>query len=207
MYLMSCFIYTLNCYDKTCFFDIDQTIYDGYSTFDLCIFLSKNGVGENIEKKAEKLGKLYFSGKISYTEATRRIIELQAEALTGLQINEVVNLQDKFITKSNRLFPWVKELFSLLEKNGFVIYLISAAASPSAEAVARSLKTDKFFASKLEIKNKKYTGKVLKILNDHEKQHVISNVLAEIDGDGLKIGLGTVPVISRCLNLWTKHLS
>ena len=163
---------------KYAFFDVDNTIYDGYSTSGFYLFLvDKDVCSSSILKKDEELGKLYHSGKIDYTEASRRVVELQAEAVKGLTLQKVTELGDEFIEKNKKLFPFVSDLFKILERNYFQTYLISAAASPSIEAIARFLKTDKYFSSDLEVKANKYTGKVSQMLNNEEKRHAIHRIM------------------------------
>ncbi len=177
--------------NKYAFFDVDNTIYDGYSTSGFYLFLVDKGICSSlIKEKDEELGKLYSSEKIDYTEASKRVVELQAEAVKGFTVGEVEELGDEFVKKDAKLFPFVKELFKVLDDNDFQTYLISAAASPSIEAIARFLGTDKYFASDLEIKASKYTGRVSKMLNNEGKKYAIHRVMGHLKGNSLKLGFG-----------------
>jgi len=177
--------------NKYAFFDVDYTIYNGYSTNDFNLFLVDIGVCPvSIKEKNEELVELYNSGKIDYTEASNRVVALQAEAIKGLTSEKVIELGDEFVSKDAKLFPFVKDLFKLLEEKDFQIYLISAAASPCVEAIARLLETDKYFASELEIKANKYTGEVSQMLNNQEKKHAIHRVMGHLSKNSLKLGFG-----------------
>jgi HAD superfamily hydrolase (TIGR01490 family) len=176
---------------KYAFFDIDNTIYDGYTTSGFYLFLAKKGIKKSwILKQDKKLTQLYHGGQIDYTEVTNKVIQLQADIIKGFSVTQIHQLQDQFIGENNRLFPWVKPLFKLLENHQFTTYLLSAAASPSTQAIAHYLKTDKYFVSELEIKNGKYTGKVLNILNDEAKSHTVHRILGHLSKSSYKIGFG-----------------
>jgi HAD superfamily hydrolase (TIGR01490 family) len=173
------------------FFDIDNTIYDGYTTSGFYLFLARRGIKTQSTLNQDRvIGQLYRSGQIDYSEATRRVIHLQAQIIKGLSVEQVNQLQDQFIQNNPRIFPWVKPLFRLLESRNFTAYLLSAAASPIAQAVARYLHTDKYFTSELEIKHGKYTGNVLNILNDEAKSQTIHRILGHLSQSSYKIGFG-----------------
>ena len=177
--------------NRYAFFDVDNTIYDGYSTSGFYLFLVDKGIcSSKIKEEDEELGKLYFDGKIDYTVASQRVVELQAEAIKGFTVEKVAELGDEFVKKGAKLFPFVKDLFTLLEENNFQTYLISAAASPSIEAIARFLGIDKYFASILEIKANKYTGGVSQMTNNEEKKHAIHRVMGKLNDISLKLGFG-----------------
>lgn len=177
--------------NKYAFFDVDNTIYNGYSTSDFCLFLANQGIcSKSVIEKVEELVEFYSSGKIDYTTASIQATQLLTDALKGFTLGEVTQLGDSFVTKGAKLFPFVIELFGLLEEHGFQTYLISAAANPCIEAIARFLKTDKYFASELEIIADKYTGKILKMLNNEEKRHTIRHIMGHLSENSLKLGFG-----------------
>ena len=133
---------------------------------------------------------LYLSKQIDYTEVTKRVVEMQAQALTGLDESQVSNAGKDFLKTSNKLYPFVKDLFAILKKNDFCSFLISGATNPSISAIAKYLEADGYFCSTLLVKGGKYTGDVVKILNNEEKKQVIDKLTQTNTEKIYKIGFG-----------------
>lgn len=165
---------------KYAFFDVDQTIYNGYLTSSFTNYLGKEKL---IDKKFLELNiqlqDEYEKGLLSYNDSVVKIISLQAEALKGKRKNDISKITDHFLIENNRFFPYAKELFKMLYKSNFQSYLISGAASPLIEAVGRLFNIDKYFASELELIENFYTGKVIKFLNAENKHNTIKNIIGE----------------------------
>ncbi|OGK16314.1 hypothetical protein A2774_05220 [Candidatus Roizmanbacteria bacterium RIFCSPHIGHO2_01_FULL_39_12c] len=177
---------------KYAFFDIDNTIFDGYCTSDFYFFLAKRGFVKNTDfvyRRDKEIGKDYHSGKIDYAEASRQVVQLIADILKGFSKKKVKIWKEEFIKDHNKLFDWVKPLFDFLESDDFFIYLISAAASPPVEAISDFLKTDKFYASNLMTKDDIYTGKIDFMLNYEEKTKLIHRITSHLE-HSFKIGFG-----------------
>lgn len=175
---------------KYAFFDIDNTLYDGYTTAGFYLFLADNKLAPNgVYEKDKEIAKLYQSGKIDYAEGTRGVIKLMAQVLKGKKKEKVDQWKKDFIKERNRFFPWVDELLSLLRERHYIIYLISAAAKPSVEAVADFLRVKRSFASDLVIKDCLYTGEIREILNYEEKKKLIQRIVGRL-GKSKKIGFG-----------------
>ena len=68
--------------------------------------------------------------------------------------------------------------------------LLSASPNPIIEAIGRYLKTDNYFSSELEIKNNKYTGRVIRILSNEAKKQAIHGILDHSLIKSLKLGFG-----------------
>lgn len=176
---------------KFAFFDVDNTIYNGYSTSDFYFFLMNQGIAGNwVKSDDQRIGKQFSSGKIDYSEASRQVVTLQARALRGVNVSKIKHYQRQFMSLKQRLFPWVKEVFDLLENSNFQIHLISAAAQPSIQAIANYLGTDKFYTSELEIENDTFTGEVKHMLNNEAKTKAIHQVLAKSKIKSLTFGFG-----------------
>lgn len=177
---------------KYAFFDIDHTIYNGYCTSDFYLFLAKKGYIKNtayVYKKDKEIGVNYHGKKIDYAEASRQVVQLTADILKGVSKRNVNHWKKEFMKEHNKLFSWVQPLFTYLENNGYFIYLISAAASPPVEAIAEYLKTDKFYASNLNLVNGVYSGKVELMLNYEEKTKLIHRITSYLE-HSFKIGFG-----------------
>lgn len=186
---------------KYAFFDVDNTIYEGYTTSGFYLYLVDRGVSPGvIRDKDSELMQLYRTGVVDYSEASRRCIAIHAEAIKNLSPAEVAVHADEFISQNAARLPFAAALFSRLEERGFHTYLISASAAPIVEAVGRFLHTDKLFASELEVENGVFTGNVAKMLNDEEKKHTIHRIMGHLADKSLKLGFGDstgdIPMLS-----------
>lgn len=176
---------------KYAFFDVDNTLYKGYSVTDFYLFLADKGHKSKwAYSQDEEIGRYYRSGKINYEEASIRVAKVLARCVSGLTIRQVDEYKKEFMETKERLNPWVKDIFNVLEGKGFTIYLISASPNPNIEAIADYLKCDKYSTSELELKNGKYTGKILNMLNYEEKLHKIHRILGHLTKNSFKIGFG-----------------
>jgi len=117
------------------FFDVDNTIYDGYSTPKFILFLSDNKlIPRNIRDEHDEIVRKFISGKIDYEEAVIKAVELCAQALKGQTVDTVNKWKKDFAHERNLLFPWVNNLFSLLKNKDYKIYFISGSARPAVES-------------------------------------------------------------------------
>jgi len=102
---------------KFAFFDLDMTLYAGYSMVD---FLFKNIIPNQRASQeqivaAKNLFDKYSKGEISYNDATRQVIYLTGQILKSKTVAEVRGWQKNFF-KLDNFFSYVKPLFSLLKE-------------------------------------------------------------------------------------------
>lgn len=174
------------------FFDVDQTIYNGFCTSTFYLFLAKNHYVKDtdvIYKKDRQIGVDFKNGKLNYAEISEKVVLLTADILKGIEEKKVIEWQEEFMVHHNNLFPWVKDLFNLLKEKEYEIYFISGGASPGINAVATYLEIDKVYASNLSIKNGIYTGEVEVFLNYEEKTKLIHRIVGHLP-NSFKIGFG-----------------
>lgn len=177
---------------KYAFFDVDQTLYNGYCTSTFYLFLANRHYIKNeddIYTKDKQLGKDFELGKMDYAEISKQVVLITAEILKGTEEEIVKKWQKEFMTYHNNLFGWVKDLFNLLKEKNFQIYLISGGASPGINAIASYLKIDNVHASNLVIKNGIYTGETEQFLNYEEKTKLIHRIIGHLP-HSFKIGFG-----------------
>ena len=98
---------------KIAFFDLDKTLYDGFSMVE---FLFGYSIPQGLIKKedqetAQKLISDYSQGVISYGQATAEAVRLSGTVMAGHTIEEVSKWQGEFF-QTKKLFPYVLELFS-----------------------------------------------------------------------------------------------
>jgi HAD superfamily hydrolase (TIGR01490 family) len=175
---------------KFAFFDVDYTLYDGYTAIDFQQYLLDTGFCDaSFNGKQEEIFKKYKAGEITYTQGARAAIELQAETLKGKGVDEVAKQCENFIEAGHKIYPFAEELFSYLKKEGFTIVLISGSCIQIIEVIAKLLGADLCFASELNIIDNAYSGTVKRMMNDEEKSIQLQSVLKD-HSDIFSLGFG-----------------
>ena len=187
---------------KFAFFDIDNTLYNGYSTTDFNLYLvNKEICPPKFKTTNIEINQACINGDLKYEVAAKMVIQLTADIVKGHAVDEIAVLADTFMNEKDRFFPFVPNLFNFLFENNFEIHLVSAAAGPIADGMARFLKTTNYFCSDFEVVENKYTGKVVKFLNNDEKSQAAESVLSKFPGNHLTIAFGDTTGDAEMLSL------
>lgn len=175
---------------KIAFFDFDRTLYDGYITMPFGEFLAKKKlVPEEVTEKGFAMYDLFKKGKISYRKLCEDVVFLVGEAIAGKDESTVASWCEMFFKENDLLFAWSRELVGRLKKQGYETYVISGAISPFADLISRELGMDKCFFSEFEIRDGKYTGKTLRVINFEEKGAINESII-EKNGEVFSIAFG-----------------
>lgn len=181
------------------FFDVDQTIYPGYSMADFYHTPSvKKIVGSDFFQEEAIIGHLYKSGQITYAEAGRRAAKLCASSVKGLKLDIVEALANEFV-KSNPVKSFVLPLFSLLQRSGYTIVLVSGSLNFIVRAIAQHTHADLYHATTPEVdEHSCYTGNISHQLDDVEKLKIIKNSYDLTHATLLGFGdsTGDIPMLS-----------
>ena len=175
---------------KCAFFDLDKTLYDGFTTSSFYLFLvSKNLVSGHIAREHDKLVNSFNSKEVGYKELCERAVALSAEALKGRNEKIIDEWSKMFLNENGKFFPWVKDLLKMVKEKEYESYLISGTINPFLEAFTNYLDIDNFYSSELEIENGIYTGRVKKVLHFDEKKKLINDLMKGVENCE-KIGFG-----------------
>lgn len=175
------------------FFDVDQTLYDGYCTRQCFYYVAqKRGLTQLInERKACELR--VKNNTLNQHQATGYFMDLAARAIAGLSIEEVELLTQTIVKTEGKFFPWVNPVMQYLIDRQFRIYLVSAAIEPMIFSIAQQLKVEHYFATTLEVTDGVYTGSVTHLRNSHAKAEKIAELIKEIAEDNNVIAFGDGP--------------
>ncbi|MFA5777260.1 MAG: HAD-IB family phosphatase [Parcubacteria group bacterium] len=178
---------------KYAFFDLDGTLYDGYTTSSFYLFLAEKGFTyKSIIEKHDEILKLFDSKKVDYKELCERAIVLSAEALKGKDRETVSEWNRLFLEENGKFFSWVNNLLKLLKGRKYEIYLITGSINSSVKLIADYLGIKHSYSSELEIKNEVYTGKVNKFLHFDEKEKLIRSLVEDMENcDKIRFGDST----------------
>jgi len=175
---------------KIAFFDLDYTLYDGYSASTLLRFLAENRyIKASLADEIHQLHENFVAGLISYRDAAQRALELNAMAVAGKTETEVAGWTKRFVASDNRIYPWADELMRILHDKGYKLCIISASMDFTVKAVAEMLGVDRSYGSVAEMRDGLYTGSLGRLLNFEEKHAVVQELLHETEHE-THVGFG-----------------
>lgn len=184
---------------KLAFFDVDQTIYPGYSMADFYHTPDvKNLLGPDFFQEDLEIGQLYKSGQITYAEAGARAARLCASSVKGQSVETVTKLANSFV-QIHGVKPFVGSLFSLLHQSDYTIILVSGSVDYIVKAIANHTTADLYHATTPELDlNKTYTGNITHQLDDIEKEKIIKQNYDLAHATVLAFGdsTGDIPMLS-----------
>lgn len=163
------------------FFDVDQTILEGFSGSDICIHFEKIGVfPRGFAEWDGKMVAKYKRGEISYHDLAHQILSRLTSYFQGKTTEEVANLMEQYAGLiTHKIFPWVHPVVDALKNKDFSIALVSGSTEPFIRIIAKHLGARYVAASTPEIKSGIYTGVLARFLNGEEKVHAIKDVVSQ----------------------------
>jgi len=147
---------------KIAVFDVCGTIYDANTTFDFLDYYFKDNDKYNNFTKLRKVFLVKVSNYIFYKYFKKDITRLIATSfLKNEPIEKVQKSAKQYVNNilSNKIKKQTINLMKTYKNKGFHIILMSGSYNVLIEHIQAYFDTDDYFASKLEIKNSKYTGK------------------------------------------------
>lgn len=187
---------------KYAFFDVDNTIYDGYTASELLFFLVENGYCDKRLKDRYLQAVIdYDLRKINYNEISQISLDIVSVALEGKSTKESKEYVKEMLEKKDKVFnEWVKRVMEYLKKNDYTIVLVSAGPDLIIEEIAKMVKADKWYATKIEAKNGKYTGAECKLVNEDAKSEIMNALRKDKDLEktiGFGDSTGDIPMLKR----------
>ncbi|MBU1202966.1 HAD-IB family hydrolase [Patescibacteria group bacterium] len=172
--------------DILVFFDIDNTIVDGYTQKYFIQFLMNKG---KISKKYLLFLAIWFIlYKLKVIKNTNRAIKFYVGLLNGLSEQELRNIVDDFFQSKikNHIFLGALRDVKYHLKNGHNVVFVSMSLKPIVEKIAEYLKVNYVVATNLEILNGVYTGKILGyIIEGDFRLNAIKEYIKMFDSDKL----------------------
>lgn len=151
----------LNKIKKLVIFDVDNTLIKGQSQRLLLNFLFKT----------KKINLFYYlvilfwfmAYKVNFVNNPRKIVSFAYSFLKGRNVNEVRSFTEIFFNDhlKKNIFPDAIIEIRNAQANQHEVILVSNAPSIIIELIASYLSINNFFCTQLEVKDQKYTGKVL----------------------------------------------
>jgi HAD superfamily phosphoserine phosphatase-like hydrolase len=171
-------------------------------------------IEEKYKKEIEKIFDNYYKGKLKYHEL-EKINELYSKSLKDIEVNLIKQKAKEFVKQDNKLFNFAKFLFNDAKEKGFKIVILSGAPTELLEAYSKKYGFHEIYGLKLEIKNNKFTGKMLFNTAGYEgKLHIVNqlknkyNIIAGIGDSTADLPIlenAKIPVIVKNEKLRINH--
>lgn len=165
------------------FFDVDNTIYNGYTGTDLINYLADNGFTDNKAKLVHDAGVTsYEKREIDYAEISQIALNAASLAVRKFPLEEADFMVERMLSEKEEVFQsWVEPTLDYLRKKDYGIFLISAGPDLVIKQIAEMINADGWFATPIKHENGKYVGHPPVLLNDQEKVKTI-RTLIDVEG-------------------------
>lgn len=171
---------------KVALFDLDNTVYNGFSVIGLIEseilhgFFSFTEVIDLVDNMQK-----YRSGKLDYETAMTNGLNQWAKGLAGKRYTDVLDHAKKYYTKHKKsFFPYVSKLIPKIKKT-HDIYFITGEPQFVGESLLTIFNVNGFYSSVMEEKNGIFTGEVINALsNNNGKKKAVSELLKNYDTKG-----------------------
>jgi len=173
------------------FFDVDNTIFNGYTASDLFQYLvRKKKAPPHIEKKYKESVRKYKDGSMNYATLAQKSLNLCAQSVAGKTKEEVRgDIHELLRDKEFLFFDWVNPVLHHMRSNEFSIILVSAGPDILINELASRLEVGTVFSTELFIRDGIYTDTAPKLLNDIRKVTAIRSTIDPSD-TSFSVGFG-----------------
>jgi HAD superfamily hydrolase (TIGR01490 family) len=160
------------------FFDIDNTLYEGFSYYDL---LEKQ-VGEGlldakVLQDGKAAGQKLVDGKQDYETTVMELLDIYAAGLKGREYETVLQSTKDFYAGSKKFFAYAHPVVDLLRES-HVLAVVTGEPQFVAEAVRELFGMQEHVATEFEVENGVFTGAVSGYLaTRHEKHDAIQHLV------------------------------
>lgn len=159
-------------------FDIDNTIYEGFSYFDLV----KKHVDEklivvSVFDAAMASMKKYKSGAQDYETTIIELLDIYASGLKDVEYDAILYSTKEFYKNSSKFFDYVPSVMSYLHGSHDVA-LVTGEPQFVAQAVGDIFGITSYYSSQYEVIDGRFTGNITHYLaSRHEKHDAIKHLM------------------------------
>lgn len=166
------------------FFDIDNTMYDGFSYFALLEKQVEEGLIKQETLTAALASMQKYKAKTQDYETTIvELLDIYATGLKGTEHTTVLESTRQFYEKSDKFFAYVSPTFKEL-RGSHDIALVTGEPQFIAEAVKELFGANSYYSTEYEVIDGTFTGSVKSYLaSRHEKHDAIKHLM---QGHGAK---------------------
>lgn len=161
---------------KIALFDLDRTIYNTHSFFELVEYVIKQGrVKQETWEDIQNLLKEYKLGNATYSDTANKLLVTFAKDLDGQEYDTLYSdVCDFFTNNKQNFYPYFEKILPTLHID-YDVFIITTNAQYVAQAVVDLFGLEGFIASEFEVVESVFTGKVTKSLANGKS--MVSNLL------------------------------
>lgn len=176
------------------FFDVDQTLYRGYSNDPFLRYLTENVRPKDpLSKEVWQRAEDYAAGKMEYNQATQYFLEATGKLIAGSNPDEVRAWVRQLFPTAKLFFAWVEPVLDYLRSLDFRIYLISGSPAVVIEHLAELLGVQHYFATEFLLdEHGNYSGEIT-LMNHEAKRQKLLDLIKKITGNHQTIAFGDSP--------------
>lgn len=173
---------------KLAVFDIDGTIFRSSLVIELSHALVDAGVFPGAAKKEiEKEYLAWLDRKGTYEAYIDKVVKIYAKYIAEKSFVKVKRIAENVIAyQKDRVYRYTRDLIKKLKKQKYFLVAISGSPSYIVGAYAKAIGFNLFFGTELEIKNGKFTGKILSLDSAYNKSKIIKSLVKLHPGINLK---------------------
>ena len=148
---------------KLAVFDIDGTIFRSSMIIELVNLLVKKGIfPQRVNKEIEKDYSLWVIRQGDYRDYINKVVEVFKKEIGGKDEAVVKDaIREMVFKEKDKLYVFTRELLKKLKKENYFLLAISGSPDIIVSQFAKALGFNAYYGSKYEIKNNKFTGKIL----------------------------------------------
>lgn len=161
---------------KVALFDIDNTLYNGFFLFEAVRKQAeKKMISQSASNKIHKGLKRYRAGELDYETFAQQVLIDWAAALRGRFTDAIYSMARDFIEeRKGNFFPFVWQLFSMLNEKGYDSYFVTGEPNFIAEPVKDIFGGSGYLATEFETDDsgprRLFTGNVANFLASREQK-------------------------------------
>jgi|GEM_PF-116043 len=160
------------------FFDIDNTIYQGFSYFELLEKqIVENLIAEQVLTDARAIMQRYKAKAQDYEATIIELLDVYAAGLKGVAYDTVLQSAKEFYATSTKFFEYAKPTIDILRES-HDLALVTGEPQFVAEAVREQFGMQLYYATEYEVQDGVFTGAVANYLaSRHEKHAAIKHLM------------------------------
>lgn len=152
-------------------FDIDNTMYQGFSYFDLLKKqITEKLINQQVLDDAIASMQKYKANAQDYESTLVELLDIYANGLKGVRYDRVLESTKDFYIKSDKFFDYVAPTFAELKKT-HAIALVTGEPQFVAQAVCELLGADAYHSTEYEVVGGVLTGRIKSYLASAGEKH------------------------------------
>jgi HAD superfamily hydrolase (TIGR01490 family) len=159
-------------------FDFDNTLYEGFSYFDLVAKQVQEGlVAPEVLAEANQSMQLYRNSDRNYEETIVSLLDIYARGLNGKSYDDVYGSTYEFYRDTKKVYGFARKVFELLSTS-HDICLVTGEPQFIAASIADVYGLDDYYSTDYEVVEGRFTGSIKSYLaSRHEKHNAVEHLL------------------------------